>query len=161
LNRAIELPARWDVWLIQDWAAPRYEWFKHPKPPGCLKLLDQGLQTQARDRDMDFTFSALPPINIGQPFLYGTLRGGGSVAGVALQLLYWLKIKQIGLLGVDQWGTLDWHGDRTAPRYMVRAWSSVPILNHEIALLEAAGHTVGSVSDTKLSVACINLSDMV
>jgi hypothetical protein len=147
LNSAIVLPWRFDIWMVFDYGATQYPWYK--THTSAHKVFGTDL---AKVSKPEVTFPYQPTMHSVDEFRYGVLHGGASIAGCAIQLCYWLGCEHITLVGIDQFGSRHFDGTIGAPKHTDRVWSTVKLLEKIIRITTAHGITVDSLSRTKLSV---------
>jgi hypothetical protein len=104
-------------------------------------------------------------------FIYGLLREGGTIAGMALQLCYWKGVKRVVLCGIDMKGHTHWDEQGGSVRGTVplnecldynadkvidgidQEWGrELQMLQLMVDMCKASGMTIQSLSETALEV---------
>ena len=85
------------------------------------------------------------------------VRGGGSLAGCAIQIAYILGARSIVLCGVDMSGDQYWDGKFNVHLNHGDEWQFLPRLQSLIGTLTCAGVSFSTLSPTKLNVPTFTL----
>lgn len=172
LNSMIKYPRVWDWWIAFDHRIVEMDWWQWIEPPAVTtrlfsarlanRLFAPGAGDDPRIIRPDCVFNYLPGVTLSSfepgnayPLLMPrVLRGGMTVAGIAVQLAIHGGAREVVFCGVDMEGTGHWDGfDNPDKEVYGGVWEWAGLLSKYCREMEnQRGVKFRSISKTRLDV---------
>jgi hypothetical protein len=153
VNGAIRYDRPFDYWLVNDHRIILYDWWADWVSKSCnvfghtlIQRIWQSIVRKSGRIVPKYSFKFLP--GLPGELLWGILRGGASISGIALQFAYWGGCTKIVLCGVDMKGQGHFDGFVNNGCKWDR---DLRCMNRLVRELRSAGCRVSTMSKTEIT----------
>jgi hypothetical protein len=154
LNGACQYDLNFDYWFCFDPDVCQHRWFNQYYQENYTKSVFSSKMLKMTQLSSLYTFKKDPNFgkhNVSNNLIYGTLRGGATIAGAALQACFFAGCKHITLVGVDMYGSQYFYKKiNNKPQH--KEWKQLSQLNQLIVKLKSHGLEITSLSETALEL---------
>ncbi|HSW65408.1 MAG TPA: hypothetical protein VLH56_19180 [Dissulfurispiraceae bacterium] len=144
------------AWMVFDKRLKDQPWYEPGMKVDTLRLFGERAATLAHAH---YHYKVEPHL-FWEPYdclIEGSLRGGATVAGCAMQAAFWGGARRIILCGVDMEGRDHYDGTVSGvPGYSDGAWDCLGNVNMLVKTIQKAGVEVVSMSPTMIDVDVLN-----